>query len=1477
MATTANRDYYPPPNPESAGELASTSVLTRPLPVNWQTMLFVAIFLLAVFTRFYDLGARAMSHDESLHTYYSYLLYDRGDFKHTPLMHGPILFHATAFFYSLFGVNDFAARVYAAALGVLMVMSPLLFRRWLGTWGTILACVMILISPLLMYYNRYIREDTPNIMATILMVWGILMYLNGPENQRRRAHWLYIIAATMLWSLGSKETSFMYIMLFGLFLTFYWIVRMIQRAYNRPGRMLFSGFTVTALVAGVAALGMYIVLDITPIEQIAQAYGLTWFVQIDQRATMGDTFLWMVSILVVVVLFAAVTALLLLAVYFVARRIQQMLNLRESAVLPLFLVGVALVMVGYFVFDQIGFANMQALRGGDISVIEWENAAKTRSFITWSFLVMLVTGLIVTGTMVWGLTGKLARIPWRTMLLLLVGAVLALAVLIIVEEFSYVEAVAETVAQAVPGENGEAASTGTFSWTPILLAWFVGLAGIAFLLYTRSAGWWKWLHGFPELDVLMLMGSLVLPWVTAIFIYMAKGAPQDFINISAGVPEFIKGILPVAGEEMVGKIVVGFLAWLPLMAAAIVAGLVWNWKRYIVASLIFHTLFAFFFTTIFTNIQGLATGMVYSLQYWLEQQGERRGSQPQYFYLLIVMPIYEYLPIIGSVLAMLAGMATFWRRRLRFSEAREAAQAEALTVRYAALTNPEQTPFYPDSGDDSITEAGFLENGDAPIMAEIQLEQPVQGGDSPDALAVSEVVMPVVDAETEAARLGQIREAVLKVGTLTQVPFLLMVSWWAIFMLILLTLAGEKMPWLGTHMTVPMIFLTAWFFGGIFDKIEFRLFTQRGWLYLLLMPLLFVALFQIIAGPMGNNPPFRGVTSEHLLWTYQWLLAVIVAGGVVVGLNVISRTTGLRHLWQMLGVAIFATLALLTFRTAWVASFINYDYANEFLVYAHATSSTKLVIDTMEDISKRTTDGMDLVFAYDNKLSWPGVWYFRDFTSARFMGETPTFKDMDGAAVILIGAVNRSTVEPLLEDRYQAFEYARMWWPMQDYFNLNATRILNTFALQSHDPDPQVAADTVNKAALVRRGLFDIWWMRDFSTYSQGVGSNITLTNWPVVEEMVMYVRKDIAAQVWQYGAGDGSAINPIAQEEVSLCVSNWTEIPAVLEFQTAAAALRGPIGVDVGADGKVYVAEDSNNRISVFNPDGTFDRSYGEFGDVTQNGLFFQRPNSVAVTDDGTIYVVDTWNFRIRKFNADWGQQTAWGSSVMLGINAPQQPTDGFWGPRDAALDADGNVYVSDTGNKRIRVYDPDGNWLRDIGSGGSGLGQLDEPSGLAVSPDGRLFVADTWNRRISVFMLDGTPLTTYPVRGWYDQLGNRPYLAYDGERNMLYVTDPDAGRVLVLDSDGQCLGAFGQLNRESPTISQFSTIGGIALDDEGFVYVVDLATGRLLKFAPFVAPETEFSLGSDPADLGMDTGSEAGGEGDENVPPEASAETSE
>ncbi|MCC6800888.1 MAG: hypothetical protein IT325_12295, partial [Anaerolineae bacterium] len=98
--------------PETAPrEAAMNRLLARAYTLNWEVIAYAAILVLALVTRFVDLGTRVMSHDESLHTYYSWRLYEFGEFQHTPLMHGPLLFHMTALAYFLFGDNDFTARL----------------------------------------------------------------------------------------------------------------------------------------------------------------------------------------------------------------------------------------------------------------------------------------------------------------------------------------------------------------------------------------------------------------------------------------------------------------------------------------------------------------------------------------------------------------------------------------------------------------------------------------------------------------------------------------------------------------------------------------------------------------------------------------------------------------------------------------------------------------------------------------------------------------------------------------------------------------------------------------------------------------------------------------------------------------------------------------------------------------------------------------------------------------------------------------------------------------------------------------------------------------------------------------------------------------------------------------------------------------------------------------------------------------------
>ncbi len=1374
-------------------------LFTRAYVVNWELVLYAVILFFAVFTRFYDLGARVMSHDESLHTQFSYDFYTTGNYRHDPMMHGPILFHATAFSYYMLGDNDFSARVYTAVVGVMLVLSPLLFRRWLGKWGALLASFMILISPLILYYSRYIRHDIPSIMSAVIMAWAILMYLNGPKNQRRRSYWLSILAAGMLWNLGSKETAFIYVAIFGAFLLLYWLARMAQRAFNLRGEAFFTTTMISFLLAGVAALMMIVVVSIAmhqitipseddPLRNVFLDETLSarlGFIG-DQISSMlsGDgiraefaTFLnW--TLMVVVIMVVLITGPALWAYH------------DEGGGR-----GFNLFDLIAFVFGIMLFWAVSLLWTPPIGVIIAGSAGllyaffRLRSRLNWPFLRHLGVVLVVV-------------------------FVTALAILIVEELSHHSSRVGdEPAAPAVPGESTEVVldDDGGIVTFWLVFAWVSAAVAIGILMYSRRARWWDWLDQFPELDVLIIMGSMVLPWLTAVVIVLLGGESSDFAAIGESIRDmspFIFDRVPTGQvpefleAERVGQVVIGGLAWFPMMVIAIATGLTWNWRRWLVVAAVFYALFAFFFTTVFTNINGLATGMVYSLQYWFEQQGERRGNQPQYYYLLVILPIYEFLPIIGSVLASIAGMVLFWRKRKRYREDFAGETPQLATATYGGLDD--DLP----ADDEPVAVASSTSVAVDPDPPPVVAQTVDSTGTLPDDIRQS----VVLDDDERESR-----------WQLSKVSFLLFVGWWGVLNLIGYTLAGEKMPWLGTHMSLPMILLAAWYFGGVFKRIDGQKFRDGGWIYLAIVPLLLVALFQVVAPYLSGEAPFQGTERVQLSWTYQWLGVVGLSAILVWVIFRLTDRTGWRHLRHITAVAVFVMLSMMTIRTAWTAAFIDYDLATEFLVYAHGAPGNRIVYEQLEDMSLRTGGDMSIAFAYDDGMAWPGSWYFREFTNDFYYGSNPTMQQLENVAAVVVRDDGRAEVESLLGDRFQAFVYPRMWWPMQDYFGLTAQRINNLMDFSNAN------------SALRRQGIFDIWWARDYDTFGIANGQDYSLENWPVRDRLYFYVRRDLAAQVWPYGIGDGTAIT-VEETETSACLANWQPYGASVVFDTESAFTSIPVGLDVGPDGLVYVAEDGGNRISVFDPTtGTAVRVFGTQGTADQDGAFFERPHSVAFAPNGAVYVADTWNHRIRYFEADGTPIDAWGSEYAAGLGAPESPTNGFWGPRDIAIDPQGRVYVADTGNKRVRVYTSDGVWLQDIASGGSAPGQLDEPVGLAIHPDGRLYVADTWNRRVSVFTLDGAFLTSFTIDAWSIEPSNRPYLAIDEVRDLLYVGDPDAGRVLVYDTLGNCVGSFGRYNAENPDATQLGSVAGITVGVDGSVFVVDTLTNRILRFQPF------------------------------------------
>ena len=223
--------------------------------VTIEVVIFALIMLVAVISRFYNLGARVMSHDESLHTYFSWLLYKGSGYQHNPMMHGPLQFHLIALSYFLFGASDFTARIPAAVFNIATIGLAWYWRRYLGKVGGLVAAFLMLISPMMLFYGRYVREDPYAILSGVLMLYVVLRYLD--TGQRR---YLYILAATLALHFIDKETAFMYAAELLVFLAIYFIARITRHAWqNLTAYRVF----IIALVIGILLLGSGVAISMT--------------------------------------------------------------------------------------------------------------------------------------------------------------------------------------------------------------------------------------------------------------------------------------------------------------------------------------------------------------------------------------------------------------------------------------------------------------------------------------------------------------------------------------------------------------------------------------------------------------------------------------------------------------------------------------------------------------------------------------------------------------------------------------------------------------------------------------------------------------------------------------------------------------------------------------------------------------------------------------------------------------------------------------------------------------------------------------------------------------------------------------------------------------------------------------------------------------------------------------------------------------
>ncbi len=1193
-----------------------------------EVVIFAGIMLLAIITRFYNLGVRVMSHDESLHTYFSWLLYRGQGYQHTPMMHGPWQFHLIALSYFLFGASDFTARIPAAVFSIATVWMVWYWRRYLGKWGALVAGLMMIISPFMLYYGRYVREDVYAGLSGVIFLYAILRYFESGASK-----YLFWVTIALVVHFLDKESSFIYAFQAWLFLAFYFIGQVTKKPWEEnPG--LYRAFVIALVVAVVFVV-------------VGAGFGF-------------------------------------------ANRHTETLQSGETA------------------------APVNPL--GDTSPLDVQSSALSISTILFG-------------------------------------------------------------------------------------AGIVALIGAAVFI-VRGLGWEK-IRQEKSFDLLILIGTFVLPMTTPFPIKWLEP------RLHIAIPTDGASVAALASRDFmyIGGFIILFFS------LSIAVGMIWNraWWKYAV---VFWGSFTIFYTTVFTNAPGFFTGLIGSLGYWLVQQGVARGSQPEYYYLLVQIPMYEFLPAIGSIVAIALGLKKLFGRN----------QAEA-------------------------------------------------------------------ESEAEMKSTSELESSESNFGA-----FFWLLAWWVITSIAAFTMAGERMPWLTYHMAWPMILLAGWGIGQIIESVTPRLAEnkpQMNALAILVLVVFALAIFNTVRALFGTTPPFEGTELAQLQATSAFLLpfmttivsgallaylmkddlvnlliilvailaiitfgssiingsslltltstpeidasklsstqfrfgaAVIALIGSIIIMIYLSRMRIAGRASAFVGLVVltaFGLLAVQTGRTSFRASYINYDNATEYLVYAHGATGIKEVMAQVEEISERTAGGLNAIVAYDASapdtgVSWPMVWYLRNFTALRSFDQ-PTRSLRDAVAVI-VDQKNFDKIEPALGDGFYKFDYIRMWWPNQDYFNLDRTRVLNAIT----NPG-------------IREGIFDIWFDRDYTRYAQAVGSSsMTLTTWQPADQMRLYVRKDVASQIWNYGVGPSeapTATDPYEAGTVNLAADQIFGADRYLPL-----GLNAPRSIAMGLDEDLYVTDSRNHRILHIASDGSLLQQWGSFADIATGDApigTFNEPWGVAVGPNGSVYVADTWNHRIQKFTEDGRPIKMWGQYGQPVAELPESRSS-FWGPRGIAVDSQGRVFVADTGNKRIVVFDADGNYITEFGSAGLDPGQFDEPVGVAISPKGTVYVTDTWNQRIQAFIPseDGAlylPSAQWDVNAWFGQsVDNKPFIAA-GANEHVFITDPEGYRVIEFTESGEFVRTWGDFGTGD---AELGLVSGIAVDRLGFIWVVDSGNNRILRY---------------------------------------------
>lgn len=211
---------------------------------------------------------------------------------------------------------------------------------------------------------------------------------------------------------------------------------------------------------------------------------------------------------------------------------------------------------------------------------------------------------------------------------------------------------------------------------------------------------------------------------------------------------------------------------------------------------------------------------------------------------------------------------------------------------------------------------------------------------------------------------------------------------------------------------------------------------------------------------------------------------------------------------------------------------------------------------------------------------------------------------------------------------------------------------------------------------------------------------------------------------------------------------------------------LESPVGVAVDQNGEIYLSDSGLRRVFVFNQKGGLLREIGP-------DKLLIRPAGIAI-DGNRLYVIDTHGHCALVFNKEDGR-------LLFTFGKRGSEKGNFNYPTNIFVDKAGLLYITDSMNFRVEVFDRDGKFISEFGRYGDGSGDFSKPKGVAVDSDGNIYVVDAQFDNVQIFNKGGQLLLGFGKTGRRKGEMLLPSGIFIDEKDKIYVADSYNNRVQI------------------------------------------------------------------------------------------------